>query len=83
MRIKAEKAALQQELDSQYLEIRKWQDSSVRGESRLQGTDGELKRVKTQYQVTLTFYFVFIFKFLFSFIFFYALILFTRVKLVD
>jgi hypothetical protein len=47
-------ASLQTELDAQCVEMRKWQDSSVRGESRLSGADLELKRVKTQSQVGFT-----------------------------
>jgi hypothetical protein len=49
--VKAEKVAMQQELDSQFAEIRKFQDASLSKDGKVQMSDMELKRAKTQLQV--------------------------------
>ena len=51
VRVKAEKGALQQELDTQFAELRKFQEASLSKDGKVQMTDLELKRMKTQLQV--------------------------------
>mmetsp|Transcript_3873 Transcript_3873/g.6047 ORF Transcript_3873/g.6047 Transcript_3873/m.6047 type:complete len:1186 (-) Transcript_3873:128-3685(-) len=54
VRVKAEKNAIQQELDTQFAELRKYQDASISKDGKVQMTDLELKRTRTQFQSELS-----------------------------